>query len=158
MSSRGRRDYLRTRNRRTVAARERVLLIGSKAIVGSPGQRSLVDAEGVLFDTVTGAPPEGVVPLEVAAPGPGDPATMAALAAIEALPGDIRRQVGSAGATTAEDVSLTLADGTVVRWGGPEDSDRKAAALGALLEELAGDDLEPAATIDVSTPEAVVLR
>ena len=46
----------------------------------------------------------------------------------------------------------------VVRWGGPEDSDRKAAALGALLEELAGDDLEPAATIDVSTPEAVVLR
>ena len=128
------------------------------AIVGSPGQRSLVDAEGVLFDTVTGESPDGVVPLDVTAPGPGDPATMAALAAIEALPGDIRRQVGSAGATTAEDVSLTLADGTLVRWGGPEESDRKAAALGALLEELAGGDLDPAATIDVSTPEAVVLR
>jgi cell division protein FtsQ len=117
-----------------------------------------VDAEGVLFDTVTGEPPAGVVPLQVAAPGPGDPATMAGLAAVEALPGDLRRQVTSAAATTAEDVSLTLADGTLVRWGGPEQSDEKATALAALLEQLADGDLEPAATIDVSTPEAVVLR
>jgi cell division protein FtsQ len=128
------------------------------AIVGTPGRRSLVDAEGVLFDTVTGEPPAGVVPLQVAAPGPGDPATMAGLAAVEALPGDLRRQVTSAAATTAEDVSLTLADGTLVRWGGPEQSDEKATALAALLEQLADGDLEPAATIDVSTPEAVVLR
>jgi cell division protein FtsQ len=128
------------------------------AIVGTPGRRSLVDAEGVLFDTVTGEPPAGVVPLQVAAPGPGDPATMAGLAAVEALPGDLRRQVTSAAATTAEDVSLTLADGTLVRWGGPEQSDAKATALAALLEQLADGDLEPAATIDVSTPEAVVLR
>ena len=56
------------------------------AVVGEPGRRSLVDAEGVLFDTVTGEPPAGVVPLDGAAPGPGDPATMAALAAVAALP------------------------------------------------------------------------
>ena len=43
------------------------------AVVGPPGQRSLVDAEGVLFDTVTGAPPAGVVPLDVPDPGPGRP-------------------------------------------------------------------------------------
>ena len=128
------------------------------AIVGTPGRRSLVDAEGVLFDTVTGEPPAGVVPLQVAAPGPDDPATMAGLAAVEALPADLRRQVTAAAATTAEDVSLTLADGTLVRWGGPELSDEKATALAALLEQLADGDLEPAATIDVSTPEAVVLR
>ena len=128
------------------------------AIVGDPGGRSLVDREGVLFDTVTGEPPAGVVPLEVAAPGPGEPATMAGLAAIEALPADIRRQVGSVAASTAEDVSLTLADGTLVLWGGPEESGRKATALAALIEQLADGDLEPAATIDVSTPEAVVLR
>ena len=47
------------------------------AVVGPPGQRTLVDAHGVLFDTVTGAPPAGVVPLDVASPGPGDAATMA---------------------------------------------------------------------------------
>jgi cell division protein FtsQ len=45
-----------------------------------------------------------------------------------------------------------------VRWGGPEESDRKGAALAALLEQLADGGLEPAATIDVSTPAAVVLR
>ncbi|HVD27556.1 MAG TPA: FtsQ-type POTRA domain-containing protein [Mycobacteriales bacterium] len=128
------------------------------AIVGEPGQRWLVDAEGVLFDTVTGAPPPGVVPLEVAHPGPDDPATTAVLAALRALPTDLRRDVASAGATTAEDVSLTLADGTLVRWGGSEQSDRKGAALVALIEQLADGDLEPAETIDVSIPEAVVLR
>ena len=128
------------------------------AVVGEPGRRSLVDAEGVLFDTVSGAPPAGVVPLDVSTPGPGDPATMAALEAVEALPTDIRRDVVSAAATSAEDISLTLTDGTLVRWGGPEDSDRKAAALAGLLEKLADGDLEPAATIDVSTPKAVVLR
>ena len=40
-----------------------------------------------------------------------------------------------------------------MRWGGAEESDRKAAALAALLEQLADGDLEPAATIDVSTPD-----
>jgi cell division protein FtsQ len=128
------------------------------AIVGEPGRRSLVDAEGVLFDTVSGAPPAGVVPLDVLSPGPGDPTTMAALAAIEALPSDMRGDVASAAARTAEDISLTLTDGTLVRWGGPEESERKAAALAGLLEQLADGDLEPAATIDVSTPKAVVLR
>ena len=127
-------------------------------VVGEPGRRSLMDAEGVLFDTVSGAPPAGVVPLDVPTPGPGDPATMAALAAVEALPSDLRRDVASAAATTAEDVSLTLTDGTVVRGGGPEESDRKAAALAGLLDKLAAGDLEPATTIDVSTPKAVVLR
>jgi cell division protein FtsQ len=128
------------------------------AIVGEPGGRSLVDAEGVLFDTVTGEPPAGVVPLDVADPGPGDPSTRAALAAVGALAADLRREVASAAAATPEDISLTLTDGTLVRWGGPEDSDRKGAALAALLEQLADGGLEPAATIDVSTPAAVVLR
>lgn len=128
------------------------------AVVGEPGRRMLVDAEGVLFDTVTGAPPAGVVPLEVADPGPGDPATMAALAAVESLPDRLRAQVTSASATTAEDIELTLTDGTLVRWGGPEESDRKGAALAALTEKLADGALDAATTIDVSTPEAVVLR
>jgi cell division protein FtsQ len=127
-------------------------------VVGVPGQRFLVDAEGVLFDTVSGEPPAGVVPLDVAQPGPGDPATMAALAAIAALPAGIRSEVAGAAATSAEDVSLTLVDGTLVRWGGPEESDRKGVALAAIVEQLADGDLEAAGTIDVSTPEAVVLR
>jgi cell division protein FtsQ len=128
------------------------------AVVGEPGQRTLVDAHGVLFDTVTGAPPAGVVPLDVASPGPDDPPTMAGLAAVEALSTDLRRQVASVAVPTAEDITLTLTDGTLVRWGGPEESDRKGSVLAALLEQLTGEKLDPASTIDVSTPEAVVLR
>jgi cell division protein FtsQ len=133
---------------------ERVAVV----VVGAPGSRSLVDAEGVLFDTVTGEPPPGVIPLEVTDPGPGDPATMAALAAVEALPADVRKDVASVAAGTAEDISLTLTDGTAVQWGGSEESEKKGAALAALLQQLADEKLEPAGTIDVSTPEAVVLR
>jgi cell division protein FtsQ len=127
-------------------------------VVGEPGRRSLVDEDGVLFDTVTGTPPAGVVPLDVPDPGPGDPATLAGLAAVSALPADVRARVAGATADTAEDVALTLTDGTVVRWGDAGRSAAKAAALVALLEQIAAEGLEPAGTIDVSAPGAVVLR
>jgi cell division protein FtsQ len=127
-------------------------------VVGPPGNRSLVDAEGVLFDTVTGDPPAGVVPLDVADPGPHDPATMAALGALVALPRNVRDQVSDATATSAEDVTLTLEDGTQVRWGTSDDTPDKAAALAAVLGQIEAEGLDPAGTIDVSTPDAVVLR
>jgi cell division protein FtsQ len=128
------------------------------AVVGEPGRRSLLDARGVLFDTVTGNPPAGVVPLEVADPGPDDPATVAALAAIGALPGALREEVAVARAPGAEGIELTLVDGTVVRWGGAGESAKKAEILASLLDEMASGALEPAAVLDVSAPAAVVLR
>jgi cell division protein FtsQ len=128
------------------------------AVVGEVGRRSLVDRDGVLFDTVTGTPPPGVVPLEVAAPGPGDPATVAALAALVALPEEVRDDVDRASAAGSEDITLTLTDGTLVQWGGPEESRTKASVLTALLDRMADGDLEPAGTVDLSTPDAVVLR
>jgi cell division protein FtsQ len=128
------------------------------AVVGDPGRRSLVDAEGVLFDTVTGSVPDGVVPLEVASPGPDDPATRAGIAALGSLPRDVRKQVESAAAGSPDDISLTLTDGTVVRWGDASESRAKSAALVGLLEQLDAGRLDPAGTIDVSTPDAVVLR
>jgi cell division protein FtsQ len=128
------------------------------AVVGEAGNRSLIDADGVLFDIVSGQPPAGVVPLAVEHPGPGDPATLAGVAAVGALPDDVRSQVSLASATADGEITLTLADGTLVHWGGPDESDEKAAALGGLIEQLAAGSLEPAAEIDVSTPSAVVLR
>ena len=128
------------------------------AVVGQVGRRSLVDADGVLFDTITGAPPPGVVPLDVASPGPGDPATMAALEALVALPEEVRDEIEGATVTGPEDITLALTDGTLVRWGGPAESGTKASVLTALLDRVADGDLEPAATIDLSTPDAVVLR
>jgi cell division protein FtsQ len=128
------------------------------AVVEQQGTRSLVDADGVLFDTVTGPTPAGVVPLDVATPGPDDRVTRAALAALVALPRDVRADVAAAAATTTEDVTLTLTDGTTVLWGGAEEADDKADALVALLGRLRSGALEPAGTIDVSAPSAVVLR
>ncbi|TYP88308.1 cell division protein FtsQ/DivIB [Blastococcus xanthinilyticus] len=128
------------------------------AVVGEPGNRSLVDAEGVLFDTVTGEPPRGVVPLDVADPGPQDPATLAGLAAVRALPTGLREDVDGVAVPDPDAIELTMADGTVVRWGGPEESDVKGPVVVSLLERIAAGELEPAALIDVSAPDAVLLR
>ena len=66
--------------------------------------------------------------------------------------------MAGAAATGPEDISLTLTDGTVVRWGDAAESAAKAAALAALLDQIAAGDAGAAGTIDVSTPDAVVLR
>ncbi|SNX95050.1 cell division protein FtsQ [Geodermatophilus sabuli] len=128
------------------------------AVVEQAGTRTLVDADGVLFDTVTGTPPPGVVPLDVPGPGAGDRATRAGLAALVALPAGVRADVAAASATTSEDVTLTLTDGTTVLWGSAEDAEDKADVLVALLGQLESGALDPAGTIDVSAPSAVVLR
>jgi cell division protein FtsQ len=127
-------------------------------VVEEAGRRSLVDGEGVLFDTISGEPPAGVVPLDVASPGPEDAATEAALAAVTALPDAVRERVAGATAESAHDVVLVLDDDTTVRWGTGEESPHKARVLLALLERVAAGDLEPAGDIDVSEPDAVVLR
>ena len=128
------------------------------AVVGAPGRRSLVDAEGILFDTVSGDPPRGVVPLEVDDPGPGDAATMAGLAAIRALPVGLRDDVERVAAPGPEEIELTMVDGTVVAWGGADESATKGQVLVALLDRIGDGELEPAEMIDVSAPDAVVLR
>ena len=128
------------------------------AVVGEAGRRSLVDERGVLFDTVTGEAPAGVVPLSVRDPGPDDEATLGALTAIAALPQPVREQVAQVSARDAEAIVLTLVDGTVVRWGGADESDKKAEILAALLEQLAAGTLEPAAELDLSVPSAVAVR
>jgi cell division protein FtsQ len=128
------------------------------AVVERDGTRQLIDAEGVLFDTITGDPPAGVVPLAVTDPGPDDAATAAGLAALTSLPGDVAEQVAGAAVLSADDVRLTLTDGRLVVWGSAEQADRKARVLAALLDQIAAGALEPAQTLDVSTPDAVVLR
>lgn len=128
------------------------------AVVDMAGHESLADASGVLFETVTGEPPAGVVPLVVAHPGPTDAATRAGLAAIVALPASIRSDVRGASATSGEDVVLHLTDDTTVLWGDGDQAKAKAAALAALLHQIDAGAVKGAGTIDVSTPGAVVLR
>jgi cell division protein FtsQ len=128
------------------------------AVVAAGGTRRLVDARGVAFDTITGDPPAGVVPLDVPHPGPDDAATRAALGALTALPGNVRGQVTGVAARTADDVTLTLTDGRSVLWGSADQTERKARVLGALVDQIKNGALDPAQTLDVSTPDSVVLR
>jgi cell division protein FtsQ len=99
-----------------------------------------------------------VVPLDVTDPGPDDAATTAALGALTALPRDVRQQVTGVSARTADDVTLTLGDGVSVLWGSAERTDRKAEVLDALLQQIDSGAIDPATTLDVSTPDSVVLR
>lgn len=141
-------------DRLVITVQERVPV----AVVGPPGRRTLLDTEGVLFDTVTGDPPPGVVPLDVPSPGPDDPTTRAALTAIEGLPAELRDTVAGVTAGSPDDITMLLLDGTLVAWGDATESGRKGEVLAALIEQLAAGSLEPAGTIDVSAPGAVVLR
>jgi cell division protein FtsQ len=98
---------------------------------GSDGVH-LVDRTGADYDVVRTAPP-GLPKLTVGSVRPDDPATGAALAVLDAIPRQLRTQVVEVTAKTPGNVQLILGDGRLVKWGGAEDSERKAAVLGALL-------------------------
>jgi cell division protein FtsQ len=136
----------------TVTEREAV------AVVDRDGQRTLVDPSGVPFETVTGDPPRGVIPLDVPRPARRDPATVAGLAAIVALPTAVRGDVAVVTATSGLDVTLRLTDGSTVIWGDGDDAAAKGDALAGVLQQIRAGALDGAETIDVSAPKAVVLR
>ncbi|MDX6286774.1 MAG: cell division protein FtsQ [Frankiales bacterium] len=108
------------------------------------GSWLLIDRDGVAF-TAVASRPKGVLPVTVASPSAGDPATQAVLAVLKALPKKVRARVTAMSAPTPAGVQLVLTNHITVVWGGPEDSARKAKALAALLRR-------PARVYDVSTP------
>ena len=110
----------------------------------------LLDGTGVPFATESELPP-GLVVLDVEDAGPGDPATRAALDVHAALPDALRRQVTQVQAPSAQAVTLQLADGRSVVWGGSSGSATKAAAVLALLGR-------PGTVFDVSGEGVVVVR
>lgn len=120
------------------------------AVVDVDGVQWLIDHTGVLFAQVT-QPPAGTPALQVQAAGPEDRATQAALDVIGALPADIVGQVATVAAQSPDSVVLTLTGGRTVIWGSAADSERKALVLAGVFAR-------PGHTIDVSSPDAVVLR
>jgi cell division protein FtsQ len=75
-----------------------------------------------------------------------------------ALPSTVRRQVTEVTASTADDVTLTMRDGSKVVWGSPDRSDDKAALLAALVQDHATRDPATAVEYDVSAPENGIVR
>ncbi len=129
----------------TVVEREAVAVTPT-----SDGRFDEVDRTGVRFNTV-GRPPPGV-PLIV--PGPGGishDALTAALGVATGLPESTLGRVRSISADGPNNVSLTLANGATVRWGGADDGQRKAQVLAVLLRY-------GARWYDVSAPDAPAYR
>lgn len=123
------------------------------AISSSAGY-TLVDAAGVALAT-TAEPPAGYPLIEVTG-GVNSPAFAAVGMVYRSLPEDIRVQVTSMSATTANDVTLTLGGtGTKVVWGNADESAYKARVLATAMAVRPPGDVF---TYDVSAPDAVVIR
>lgn len=128
-----------------VAVTERIPV----AVLPAPDGVHLVDATAIDFATEPDLPP-GLPELRVAKATSGEPATEPTVeAAIEVLTGrshPLRAQVRAMTASSPVDVTLLLADGREVRWGAPDQGERKAAVLGALLTQ-------PGEVYDVTSPD-----
>ncbi|HWT47178.1 MAG TPA: cell division protein FtsQ/DivIB [Mycobacterium sp.] len=114
-----------------------------------PDGPHLFDRDGVDFAT---APPPPALPyIDVANPGPSDPATKAALQVLTALRPEVAGQVGRIAAPSVASITLTLGDGRVVIWGTTDRADEKAEKLAALLTQ-------PGRTYDVSSPDLPTVK
>jgi cell division protein FtsQ len=120
------------------------------AVVMSGGRAEVVDRHGVVIE-VKDVAPSGLPALHVDRFGPDDPATKAALAVAGGLPADLARQVQMVRAVSAQDVSLRLADGRTIMWGGAERTRDKARVALTLLQR-------PGDSYDVSTPDVVTVK
>ncbi|MCM6773331.1 FtsQ-type POTRA domain-containing protein [Nocardia sp. CDC159] len=96
-------------------------------------------------------PPPGVPKLTTEHPGGSDPVTRAAVAVLDAAPPGLRAQVGEVVARSVSDIALNLTDGRTVLWGGPGDSERKAAVVLPVLSR-------PGTVFDVSSPDLVTVK
>jgi cell division protein FtsQ len=142
-----------------VAVRERVAVAG----VRTGGRVQLLDRDGVMF-ALDNRLPAGVTPIVAAASVDADAAGADAAGAdaaaravtnaavvVAALPLRVREQVEEVTAHSPHAIDLTLRDGRLIHWGGPERSSRKAAVLQALMSHSADE-------YDVSAPDAPTTR
>ncbi|MCK2220850.1 FtsQ-type POTRA domain-containing protein [Actinomadura sp. ATCC 31491] len=121
------------------------------AAVPAGDKVAIVDGHGVVIEVRPTAPPLLPV-LRVDNLAAGDPATVAALQVIQAVPDAIAPKVRQVRAGTAEGVTLELSDGRTVVWGGPDRPQEKGRILTALLKR------EKANVYDVSSPDVVTLK
>jgi cell division protein FtsQ len=127
-----------------------VTVVPRQPVAAAPveGGWVLLDDDGVQVTTVPEVPadlPEVTVPLSTSAETA--PALEAVLSVLGALPPDLLGQVAQAGATSADHVTLTLADGATVRWGDAGESELKVEVLLVLRQQ-------PAGVYDVSVPRS----
>ncbi|MFC7789463.1 FtsQ-type POTRA domain-containing protein [Microbacterium sp. MAHUQ-60] len=120
-------------------------------VIRSEAGYTLVDAAGVVLAT-TPEKPDGQPTLSITS-GVSSAAFRSAGLVVRSLPAQLRAQVATVKASSADDVTLTLGDGKTVVWGSEEDSVEKALVLVALIEKA-----PDSRTFDVSAPTVPVVR
>ncbi|MDQ6657002.1 MAG: cell division protein FtsQ/DivIB [Actinomycetota bacterium] len=120
------------------------------AVTNANGSWWQLDAGGVAYEPGK-TKPATLPDIELATPGPDDPATRAALRVIKALPPAVKLLVGHLSATTGYDVTLVLTDGRTVVWGDGSNTAQKAKVLPAVLAR-------PGRTFDLSDPAMVTVK
>ncbi|WP_433325004.1 cell division protein FtsQ/DivIB [Spirillospora sp. CA-294931] len=133
-----------------IVVRERVPLVA----VERAGRFYQLDRFGVAATDTPARPPRLPV-LTAAAPGPSDPATLAALKVVGALPDRLGRRVTGVEAAGPEAVTLRLSGELTVVWGAPERADEKIRLVDALRKSAAG---RAVRTIDVSSPDVAMTQ
>jgi cell division protein FtsQ len=126
-------------DRVVIVVRERTAALAVTAPANGNGQvgggYDLVDADGVVVQWVASRPAD--LPLyRTAAPVSslrGDPDLAATAAVLSELPPWLRRSVASVTAPEPDQVTLRLADGITVLWGGTDRAGAKAAELTVLM-------------------------
>ncbi|MFJ9697891.1 cell division protein FtsQ/DivIB [Kitasatospora sp. NPDC101183] len=125
------------------------------AVKGEDGKFTQVDASGVSFAT-DAAPPAGVPVVELRLSQPAldvesvisrPQLVRGAVAVAAGLPPDLAKRAGSVLVHSYDDIELQLSGGATVRWGSPDQIDRKARVLVALMNQKG-------TNYDVSAPEA----
>nr|WP_246328372.1 FtsQ-type POTRA domain-containing protein [Curtobacterium pusillum] len=117
----------------------------------------LVDPAGIVVQSSPKQPAN--MPLaDVGSAKLGSPVFRTMTEVVLALPSTVRAQVTSVKASTADDVTLTLKDGSSVVWGNPEQSDAKAALLAALVKDHAARNPGVVVEYDVSAPDNGIIR
>ena len=121
------------------------------AVAAAGGKQfTLIDGEGVAYRTVQ-RKPAGLPLAKLAAPGPSDVNTRAALTVLASLTGELREQLVQISVEAPARIELRLRKDRTVIWGDDTASDTKAQVSTALLKR-------DGKTIDVSAPSVVTIR
>lgn len=120
------------------------------AVTNANGAWWSLDADGLPY-TSSKTRPAGLPAIELATPGPGDPATLAAIEVVTALPKQVRAMVTSIRAPSAYQVTLVLADNRTVIWGDGTDTAQKAQILPVILKQ-------PGTVFDLTDPTMVTVK
>ena len=121
------------------------------AVAAAGGKQfTLIDGEGVAYRTVQ-RKPAGLPLAKLAAPGPSDVNTRAALTVLASLTGELREQLVQISVEAPARIELRLRTDRTVIWRDDTASDTKAHVSSALLKR-------DGKTIDVSAPVVVTIR